>query len=270
VFSFITKRPLWINLVFALVLFFLIAFLFFSSLKCLTRHGKILKIPEVTGKKYTEAKKTLEAEGFEVILQDSIYIDSIPALTVLKQFPDAEDLVKVNRAVYLTVNRSVPPLVEMPDLVGKSLRITLMTLEQFGFKLGDTTFKPDFAKNSILSQTYKGKDIKPGTKIPMGSEISFVVGSGLGDDDMSVPDLVGMRYGEAKTYLEAHGLGSVIIPEKNIKDTLNAFIFRQNPERLTEDKKVNRIRQGQIIDLWLSKERRVIADSTQNNNPDNN
>jgi eukaryotic-like serine/threonine-protein kinase len=270
VFSFITKRPLWVNLLFALMLFFFIAFLFFSSLKCLTRHAKILKIPDVSGKKFTEAKKMLETEGFEVVVQDSIYIDSIPPLTVLKQFPDADDLVKINRAVYLTVNRSVPPLVEMPDLVGKSLRITLMTLNQYGFKLGDTTFKPDFAKNSILHQTYKGKDIKPGTKIPMGSVISFVIGSGLGDDEMSVPDLVGMRYGEARTYLEAHGLSFVVIPDKGIKDSAAAYVYKQNPERMTEDKKVNRIRQGQLIDLWLSKERKVIADTTQNNNIDDN
>jgi eukaryotic-like serine/threonine-protein kinase len=268
VFSFITKRPLWVNMLFALALFLLVAFIFFSSLNWITHHGKILKIPEVTGKNYTEAKKLLESAGFDVILQDSIYIDSIGPLTVVKQFPEGDDLVKINRAVYLTVNRAVPPLVEMPDLVGKSMRIALMTLNQFGFKLGDTLFKPDFAKNSILSQSYKGASVKPGAKIPMGSVISFVIGSGLGEEDMAVPDLVGMTYGEAKILLEANGLGMLPAPDKNVRDTAAAYIYRQNPERMTEDKKINRIRQGQIMDLWLSVERKVIQDTTQNNQQD--
>jgi eukaryotic-like serine/threonine-protein kinase len=270
VFSFITKRPLWVNLLFALALFLLVAFLFFSSLTCLTRHGKVLKIPEVTGKKFAEAKKDLEAQGFEVILQDSLYIDSLPPLSVIKQFPEGDDLVKINRAVYLTVNRSVPPLVDMPDLVGKSIRIALMTLDQYGFKLGDTTFKPDFAVNSILEQTYKGSTIKPGTKIPVGSVISLVIASGSGNEDMSVPNLIGLTYGEARALLDANGLGVLIIPDRGVKDTINAYVFKQNPERMTDDKKINRIRPGQIIDLWLSIEKKVLADSTQQLQPGDN
>jgi hypothetical protein len=34
------------------------------------------------------------------------------------QFPEADEVVKTNRTVYLTINRSVPPSVEMPLLEG--------------------------------------------------------------------------------------------------------------------------------------------------------
>jgi eukaryotic-like serine/threonine-protein kinase len=262
VLPFITKRPLWVNVLFAIFLLLACFFLFFSSLTCITQHGKILKIPDVIGKNFETAKKTLEGQGFEVILQDSVYVDTVPPLAVLKQFPDADDEVKINRAVYLTLNRASPPLIEMPDLEGKSLRIAVMMLSQYGLKLGDTTFKPDFAKNAVLEQRYKGSIIKAGTKIQMGSVVSFVVGSGLSEEDMMVPDLVGMTYIQARSLLEANGLGSLPIVDKNVRDTLNSYVYKQNPERYTDDKKINRVRQGQMLDIWLSKEQQLPADTT--------
>ncbi len=209
----------------------------------------------------TEATKLLNDQGFDVKVQDSVYIDTIPVLTVTRQVPEADALVKINRTVYLTVNRSVPPMVVMPRLIG-SFRNAVMILKQFGLKLGDTSYRPDFAKNSILSQLYNGKEIKPGTKIPMGSSISLVLGSGLSNTNMSVPDLFGMSYEEAQSRLDSMGISLVPIVDAGVNDTLNAFIYRQNPERLNDDRKVNRIRPGQLIDIWLSAERKERIDTS--------
>jgi hypothetical protein len=261
VFKFITSRPLWANVLFAIFLIGFIFLIFLGSLGILTKHNKILKIPSVTGKSMAEATKILNGQGFDVQIQDSVYIDTIPILTVTRQVPEADASVKINRTVYLTVNRSVPPMIVMPRLVG-SFRNALMILKQFGLKLGDTSYRPDFAKNAILSQLYNGKEIKPGTKIPMGSSISLVLGSGLSNLNMGVPDLFGMTYQEAQSRLDAIGIGLVPILDAGISDTLNAFIYRQNPERLNEDLKVNRIRPGQMIDIWLSAERKERMDTS--------
>ena len=232
-----------------------------GSLGILTRHNKILKIPSVIGKSMMEATKLLKDQGFDVQIQDSVYIDTLPILTVTRQVPEADASVKINRTVYLTVNRSVPPLIVMPRLIG-SYRNAVMILKQFGLKLGDTSYRPDFAKNSILSQLYNGKEIKPGTKIPMGSTISLVLGSGLSNINMSVPDLFGMSYVEAQVRLDSMGISLVPILDAGVHDTLNAFIYRQNPERLNDDRKINRIRPGQLIDIWLSSERKERIDTS--------
>ncbi len=149
------------------------------------------KYHHIVGKNVDEARRILENNGFEVEIQDSIYIDSIPKLAVIKQSPDADATVKVNRTIYLTLNRAQPPLVEMPNLVGFSLRNAQMYLENLGLHLGDTTFRPDIAKNAVLEQIYNGQPVKAGTKIFMGSTISFVLGNGVSDLDMAVPDLMG-------------------------------------------------------------------------------
>jgi beta-lactam-binding protein with PASTA domain len=245
---------------FAIFLVGFIFLIFLGSLGILTKHNKILRIPSVTGKSMAEATKLLNAQGFEVQVQDSVYIDTIPILTVTRQVPEADAPVKINRTVYLTVNRSVPPMIVMPRLIG-SFRNAVMILKQFGLKLGDTSYRPDFAKNSILSQLYNGKEIKPGTKVPMGSAISLVLGSGLSNTNMSVPDLFGMSYEEAQARLDSLGIGLVPILDGGVRDTLNAFIYRQNPERLNDDRKINRIRPGQMVDIWLSAERKERIDT---------
>lgn len=260
-FKFITRRPLWVNILFAIFLVGFIFLIFLGSLGILTRHNKILKIPAITGKSMAEATRILKEQGFDVEIQDSVYIDTIPILTVTRQFPEADASVKINRTVYLTVNRSVPPLIVMPRLVG-SFRNAVMILKQFGLKLGDTSYRPDFAKNAILSQLYNGKEIKPGTKIPMGSTISLVLGSGLANLNMSVPDLFGMTYDEAQSRLDSMGISLVPILDPGIRDTLNAFIYRQNPERLNDQRKVNRIRAGQLIDIWLGTDRKERIDTS--------
>ena len=239
----------------------LVLVIFLGSLGILTRHNKILRIPSVAGKSMTEATKVLSDQGFEVQIQDSVYIDTIPPLTVIKQFPEPDAAVKMNRTVYLTVNRSVPPLITMPRLVG-SFRNAVLILKQFGLKLGDTSYRPDFAKNSVLSQLYEGEEIRPGTKIPMGSTISLVLGSGVSHIFLSVPDLYGMTYQEAKNQLDSLGISAVLVPDPGVRDTMSAFVYRQNPERFNEERRVNRIRPGQLIDIWLSLEPKERIDST--------
>lgn len=256
---------MWVNILFAIVLVLLLLVIFLGSLGYLTKHGKILKIPSVSGKSMSEAMKILSDQGFDVEIQDSVYIDTIAPLTVIKQFPEADASVKINRTVYLTVNRSVPPLVDMPRLVG-SFRNAVLILKQYGLKLGDTTYRPDFTKNSVLSQLYNGQEIKPGTKIPMGSTIDLVLSSGLANVDMPVPDMFGMTYAEARVRMDSIGIGLVPIPDPGISDTGDAYIYRQNPERFTDDHRLNRIRPGQLIDIWLSVEKKEKVDTSMQQN----
>ncbi len=100
--------------------------------------------------------------------------------------------------------------------------------------------------------------IKAGTKIRVGSGISLVLGSGLGEEDMSVPDLIGMNYEEAKVLLDAQGLSGLVIVDPGVKDTINSFVYKQSPMPKTQDGAKLRIRQGQMIDIWLSSQRPMV------------
>ena len=176
-FKFITHRPLWVNILTGIITAVVIFFIFIFSLNWFTHHDQSKTVPPVTGKSFEEAKEILEKAGFEVEIQDSIYVDTTKPMQVLKQVPEADEVVKVNRTVYLTINRAVPPMMEMPNLVGFSYRSAEMALEKFG-----PAVRAILPLNLILpeilywSNGITGAIIKPGTKIQMGSTIAMVLG----------------------------------------------------------------------------------------------
>jgi eukaryotic-like serine/threonine-protein kinase len=253
VFKFITGRPLWANILLGIGVLLVLFFLFFQSLSWITRHDKTLAVPSVTGKSFEEAKKILEAQGFEVEIQDTVYNDTAALLSVVKQFPNAESKVKMNRTVYLIINRDAAPDIDMPNLVGMSFRSAQITLQQQKLKIEDTVYVPNVI-GAVLEQKYKGQPIKPGTKIQMGSGITLVIGIGTGSEELDVPDLVGLTLGEAKVIIESNGfnVGS-ILPEGSADP--NLFVASQKPLHFTSSGNVNKLRQGQVIDVWVQAEK---------------
>ncbi|HEY4112146.1 PASTA domain-containing protein [Puia sp.] len=257
-FKFITSKPLWVNILAGFVLLLLLLLVFLGSLALLTQHGKTMKIPSVTGLSFDEAKKSLQTQGFDVQIQDSsTYYDTMRPLQVVKQFPEADNQVKINRTIYLTINRSQAPFIQMPNLVSMSFRNAEMFLRQYGLKLGDTIFKPDFARNSVLEQQYKGQAIKPGTQIQQGSLITLVLGNGIGGGQgFIVPDLFGLTYVQAKARLDSMGLSfGAVVPGKDVRDSAEAYIYWQDPPQTSEDGLANRIHPGQNIDIRLQAQR---------------
>lgn len=259
VFKFVTAKPLWVNILAALAIVLLLVLLFFGSLSWLTGYGKYEKIPVVTGQDVTAATKILQDKGFDVSILDSVYVDSIAKQAVIRQSPEGDAVVKSGRTVYLTVNRSIAPQVEMPNLAGFSIKSAEMYLQSLGLKLGYVTFKPDIARNSVLEQLYNDQPIAPGTRIPIGGVISFILGSGVGGSEINVPNVIGMTLAEARAYLAtvSVNIGS-IVAMGSISDSSSSFVVRQNPQPLTDSVGVagsrvpNRIKAGQLMDIYIS------------------
>ena len=248
--KYITSRPLWFNILIGIGIIVLLFLIFMFSLNWITKHGESKTVPSVTGKNINTVAALLNEAGFELVIQDSVFYDSIPRGVVIKQVPEADQVVKVNRTVYVTINRFVAPDISMPNIVGYSLRNAEMTLQSLGLKRGDTSSRTDWAKGSVLEMSFNGRPLKPGDKIKVGSAIDLVIASGLGIEDMAVPQLVGRTYEEARIYAEANGLAINPIAQ-GISDIEKAYVYRQSPERKTPDGATIRIRPGQMIDVWL-------------------
>jgi beta-lactam-binding protein with PASTA domain len=163
--------------------------------------------------------------------------------------------VKVNRTVYLTINRAIPPVVGMPNLVGYSYRSAEMALKNAGLQVGEISYKPFFSKNAVLEQNYQGKQITAGTKIQMGTKIDLVLADGIGSQKFPVPSLIGKTYSEAKAILSEMKLDFGVVIAPGVTDTLNGFIWKQSPERYDDDRKLRFISSGQLMDVWLQTER---------------
>jgi beta-lactam-binding protein with PASTA domain len=256
----IVQKPLWQNILIGIGCLFFLLIVFFLSLGWITGYGKTAKVVSVVGQSYVAAQQQLESAGFEVVILDSIYVDSVAKLAVIRQTPEADEIVKAGRTIYLTINRMVPPQVEMPSLVGFSLKSAELYLQSLQLKLGAVTYKPDFARNAVLDQLFNGVPIAQGVKIPLGSTIGLVIGTGVGGEETDMPNLVGLTYLDAKNLLSLQhiNIGSVLSLE-TIKDSATSFVFRQTPgylstklDSLTGMPLPNKIRQGQLVDLYLS------------------
>jgi beta-lactam-binding protein with PASTA domain len=107
----------------------------------------------------------------------------------------------------------------------------------------------------VLEQLYNGVPIPAGTKVRQGSRIALVIGTGVGNIDIPVPKLIGLTYAEARILLQEQGLiVGAVIPDPLVRDTLNAFVYKQNPEPKNEEGFQFRIRPGQMMDIWVSLE----------------
>ncbi len=252
-FKFITNKPFWLNALIAILLGLLIIFGLLKMLGVITKHGEYLTVPQVLNTNTAAAVKLLESKGFEVFIQDSVYTDTAKLGTVLKQFPEGNSTVKVNRLVLLTVNRVTLPNVDVPSLVGKSKEYAIEILARAHLQLGDTTFTPSYMMGAVITQTYKGSVIAAGSKIPWGSKIDLQIGAGLSNEQFIVPELTGLTYAEAKQLLDENGimLASTIV-DRGTTDTASAFVYKQSPPRLNEDQSPNYIRAGQVMDIWVS------------------
>lgn len=255
-------QSFWLNLLAAVIIIGVIIFLFLQLLGSITKHGQYLTVPGVINKNTSEAVSFLESKGFDVVIQDSVYLDSLPKGIVLKQLPDPNSTVKINRTVYLTVNRVTPPLVEMPGLEGKTINYAIEIIKRSHLILGDTTYRSDFMKNSVLEQSFAGNPIATGSKLPWGSRIDLVIGSGLDKQAIPVPSLLGLTFLEAKVVLELNAitLGAVIV-DPDVTDTATAYVFKQSPPRKNDDDELVFIQSGQLMDIWLSATQRVPVDS---------
>jgi eukaryotic-like serine/threonine-protein kinase len=226
----ILKKPLWMNMLIGFGVAICLFIIFFFSLGWITGNGETEKVPAVIGLDVLAAEKNLTALGFDVELQDSIYVDTLARNAVLRQTPEADEVVKKGRTVYLTINRVIAPQVDMPNLVGFSIKSAETYLKVLGLRLGSIQMVPDQNKNVVIDQIVNGRPIAPGSKIPSGTLIHFLVGDGGASGGLFMPDLVGLTYEQAKAQLISLGLNlGVVAVNGSIGDSASAFVFDQNP-----------------------------------------
>jgi beta-lactam-binding protein with PASTA domain len=236
--------------------------LFFASLGLITRHGKEIKVPAVVGRDINIAKKTLEKMDFDVDV-DSAYDPKQKPYVVLTQIPELNAVVKRGRTVFLTINKATPPETPMPNLLNLSFRSAEMILRTHKLVLGDTSYRPDIAKGAVLEQLYKGQPIRPGQMVPQGSRIELIIGDGLGQTEFNVPDVIGMSVDEAIAILNGTGLSVTTVWQDEIVDSVAATVSDQNPKPINELGAPNRIKEGDIVDIFIRQD--PTAEELENN-----
>jgi len=217
-----------------------------------TRHGQARPVPDFIGLSMDEAEALAKKSKLNYQVIDSLFTSLVPRGCVAEQNPEPGFRVKKWRNILLTINAFRPEMVAVPDLVNLPLRQAKSLIEGAGLEMGKKTYKPDLSIDVVLAQQYDGKDIEPDDSLQKGSVIDLVLGKGLSNQRTRVPDLVGLRLEPARDRINESSLnlGTYIFDNTitTSEDTLNAFVYRQNPD-YSDDAT---IQFGSSMYLWLT------------------
>ena len=229
-------RSGWIvrNLLLAAVVFAALAVGAYVGLNVLTHHGQELEVPDLTNMKVGEARYTAEMEGLRIEVVDSVYIRRMGRGLVYSQNTKPGGRVKKGRKIRLTINSVMPKKVQMPNLVGYSMRQAKAELGSRGLVLGKLIYVNDMATNNVLRQLLRNREIAPGAPVESGTAIDLVVGLNPDNNETYVPNVVGLKYLRAVDVIHDNSLNirKLNFDEsvKTYSDSLDAVVLRQGPE----------------------------------------
>jgi len=221
-------------------------------LRVYTHHGQEVLVPNLVGLTMAELESRNDLTDFSFIIIDSVYDLNKKKGSIAFQEPPASSTVKPVRTVYLTLVATKPEQVSMPDLKDLTFRQAMAVLETYGLKPGNMQYVPDIAKNAVLKQRHKGRDIEPGTWIEKGERIDLTLGKGGGAESRSIPFLLGMRRSEA---INALGEAFFVLGNETFedgKDTNTARVYKQSPSYLSKGIYPT----GEAIHLWYRSDKK--------------
>ena len=238
------------NILGIVVVFALVIGLSALALRLDTRHGKEIIVPDFTGKSVEEAGMLASGDNLRIDVVDSVYIRRMGRGLVYSQNPKPGSKVKSGRRILLTINSVTPKKVQMPNLVGYSMRQAKAELNSRGLMLRSLEYVDDIATNNVLKQKYGGREVKPGTLLDSGSGIDLVVGLSEDDNQTYIPDFTGLKYLRAVDAVHDHNLNvGKLVFDKGVSsyaDSLDAVVYSQNPVKAEES-----VLMGTPVTLYL-------------------
>lgn len=240
------------HLIIAIVLIAALLWGTLYGLDIYTHHGEKVVVPNLKGLTIKQVQKATNDRSLRFAIVDSSYSKKAKPGSVMGQKPNVGFEVKENRTIYLTMAAVNPEKIPMPNLTDVSLRQAKTMLDGVGLSLDSVIYKPSQYVGLVLKQLIGDNVIDTGDKVLKGAGITLVVGEGLSNEKVDLPNLSGMSVEQAKDSLILNGLsmGVLIYDEsfQTAEDSVNAQIWKQRPDSLQR----KWVEKGTIIDCWLT------------------
>ena len=223
-------------------------FLYLKFLDVYTLHDRYISVPDYYEFNLNQLDSISEANNLRYVIIDSISDLNQPKGIVINQEPKANSKVKKKRRIYLTVTETNTSIVNFPDVYDLTLRQALRKIEIVGLTVGKLEYKSDIATNKILDFNVNGISIVAGQEILKGTVVNLVVGRGLSDEYVVVPDLIGLNRVAAHIVLKTSSLNiGTEFYDESCADTANAVIYKQTPPCDSQ----NQLKLGSTIDIFF-------------------
>jgi eukaryotic-like serine/threonine-protein kinase len=173
-------------------------------------------VPQLVGKPFEQAQSLATNAGVKVAQSDTQRCEQ-PKGSICSQTP-ADGKMQQGETIQVVVSEGAP-LVEVPDVLEKSVEKAKneLTRKEFKFKVVETESDED--PGTVLAQDPKG-----GTQAEKGTEVTLTVAK---QSKINVPPVVGAQFDAAKAQLE--GLGFTVARVDVDSDQPAGQVIKQSP-----------------------------------------
>jgi beta-lactam-binding protein with PASTA domain len=214
------ERLEWLaRMVFLIFILASAAFLSAITAMRIAIHGREVSMPNLVGKAVSDASSDLRSRGLILRVADRVYSEQ-PINTVVRQTPSPGMLMKVSQQAHVVLSLGQRAL-QIPPLVGDSLRVSRIELLRGGLQVGEVSALslPDVPADTVVLQSPK-----PGASAAT-PRVDVLVSQGPREDSYVMPHLIGMNVADAVRRLES----------VNIKRKLNTLSAPQWPHGAVVD-----------------------------------
>lgn len=202
-----------------------------------------LKVPDLKGLSYKEAKTLLSEMGLQISKGDEVDSDSVTEGLIASQYPSAKT--KVDKGDIITVNISKGKKdAVVPKLVGTTFTSesdVSATLSKYGYKLGKVSYEESYeTPGTIIKQSPDA-----GTTAEKKTTVDIVISKAK--SKATVPNLNGMTYDQAESALQSLGFSVGRVTEEENNGFTAGTVFKQYPAANSE------YQTGSTVDIWIAK-----------------
>ena len=144
-----------------------------------TMHNQAIEVPDLKGLQEEAAATILSHRGLRCQVIDSVYSRTVAPGAVVEQIPGANQKVKENRIIFLTVNARNAQTVALPDVGETSLRQAIASLKSLGFVVDSIQYVTYEYRDLVVGVTYNGTTVSAGQRLPYGAKIWVQAGDGF-------------------------------------------------------------------------------------------
>jgi eukaryotic-like serine/threonine-protein kinase len=189
-----SNRKPWLWLVLGLLVLALLAAAFFAWPKLFPEEATEVKVPAVVGLEVDRARDLLtDAELTDIDDKQRQCSDQYDARHVVDQEPAGEDYVDPGTPVKLVLS-SGPCDFAMPDVTGSIQRVAIADLVAAGIKRSNIMIEPERCDTDDAAGTVVEQTPLPQASVGRDDTVTLC----LADGPEVVPDVIGLRQGEAE------------------------------------------------------------------------
>jgi serine/threonine-protein kinase len=233
-----------------IIALFFFALGFFSSTFAvifITPHKKLVTVPHLIKKDYSQAQKILKREKLKSKVSFK-YSNTIPKNQIISQLPSPGKQVRIGRCIEIIVSKG-PALIEVPDITGKTLLEAKNILNMAGrgnirgLKVGEVTYvhSNEVKRDSIIAQNPIA-----GRIIPKDSPVNILVSLGPQRSSFFMPNLKGLKLKEALSILKRMGLILKKVEHKIVEEEEKGIVLEHIPCENTK------VRKNDLVSLVVS------------------